>query len=279
MGNQAFGLNEMASDYIFSMNEKDMEDIQCVTKCNKLIKLIAKRIEENASLAEIKKVHSQMHSKYDLSDASTAIAIFYVKIAHVYGSIMQTLNPTMGKKDELPEIDMLYNDFNYDMESGEFKGRSKKMDKLYNAHLETFYRAFTGEPTMDYKVKTFSDIPVTLHAKKFQPHCDEITCLVEKYATNLSNGIHSASEAYEKLMSILDEMFLDKSIHPDLTETKLTNIVSRVRKIIVDLYIERETNYAKGVQIYEALSNKILLETLKGQQTELMNQRILLKIK
>lgn len=282
------GLNEIATEFIFTMSKGDMEKLQDVTKCNKLIQAMAQNIETLVPLSEIKKVFSQMKSNHDIKDAPARIAVFYVKIAHVYGAIMKTINPTDSlcatrmfaqepNNEGLTELDMLYNDFNYDLQSGEFKGRSNKMDKLYNQHLETFYRAFTGQSMMDYNIKAFSDIPVTLHAKRFQPPCEDVVCLFEKYAVNLSNSIHYASEAYAKLMSIMDELFLDHTIHPDLTEDKLTNIVSRARKIILELYIECETSYANGVQIYEAISNKILLETLKGQQTELMKQRTLLK--
>jgi hypothetical protein len=296
-------LNALASDYIFSMNHVDMEKLQDVEKCNKLIKVISERIEKSIPLSEIKKVFEQMQTKRDMKEAPIAIATFYVKIAHVYSAIVKTLNPTnnlcirspirerqvplgdlTNKKEgskgnfvPLIELDMLYNDYQYDLESGEFKGRSNKMNKLYNQHLKSFYTGFTGSPTMDYKIKSFSDIPIGSYAKKVQPKCEDVACLFEQYAVNLSNSIHIASEAYENLTAIMDEMFSSEHIiRSDLTEQHLTNIVSRARKIILELYVECETSYEKGIQIYEAITNKILLETLKGQQNELMKQKIML---
>lgn len=285
------GLNEMVSEYILNMNKNDMKDLNDINKCNQLIKSLAKIIENKATISDIKTVFSQMQTSRDITDIHIGIATFYVKIAHVYAVIMKTINPTDSicasrmfthepTNNGLSELDMLYNDFEYDLDSGEFKGRSNKMNKLYNSNLEKFYRAFTGSPTMDYTIKSFADIPITSYNKTLNPiKCDNVDCLFEKYAINQSNGIHYASEAYSKLTNILDELFVEKKINPSLTEKKLADIVSRARKIIIELYIECETSYETGVQLYEAISNKIMLETLRGQQEELHKQIILLKIK
>ncbi len=290
MGNIA--LNEMASEYILNMNEKDMKDLNDVKKCNQLIQSLAKTIEKKATISDIKTVFSQMQTnKRDITDVHIGIATFYVKIAHVYAVILKTMNPTdsicasrmftnQPTNNGLSELDMLYNDFKYDLDSGEFKGRSNKMNKLYYANLEKFYRAFTGSPTMDYTIKSFAEIPISSYNQKSNSiACENVDCLFEKYAINQSNGIRYASEAYSKLTNMLDELFVKKKINPALTEKKLADIVSQARKIIIELYIECETSYEIGVQLYEAITNKILLETLKGQQDELHKQIILLKIK
>jgi hypothetical protein len=290
MGNT--GLNKMASEYILNMNEKDMEDLNDVKKCNELIKSLAKTIEKKATISDVKTVFSQMQTNQrDITDVHIGIATFYVKIAHVYAVIMKTMNPTNSlcasrlfthepTNNGLSELDMLYNDFKYDLDSGEFKGRSNKMNKLYNANLENFYRAFTGSSMMDYTIKSFADIPITSYNKTLHSiKCENVDCLFEKYAINQSNGIRYASEAYSKLTNILEELFIKDKINPTLTEKKLADIVGQARKIIIELYIECETSYEMGVQLYEAISNKILLETLRGQQDELHNQIILLKIK
>jgi hypothetical protein len=288
MGN--ITLNEMASEYILNMNEKDMNDLNDIHKCNQLIKSLAKTIEKKATISDVKTVFSQMQTTRDINDVHIGIATFYVKIAHVYAVILKTMNPTDSicasrlfthepTNNGLSELDMLYNDFKYDLDSGEFKGRSNKMNKLYNANLENFYRAFTGSSTMDYTIKSFADIHITSYNKTSKPvECDNVDCLFEKYAINQSNGIKYASEAYSQLTNILDELFVKKKINPALTEKKLADIVNRARKIIIELYIECETSYETGVQLYEAISNKILLETLRGQQDELHKQIILLKI-
>jgi hypothetical protein len=289
MGN--ITLNEMASEYVLNMNEKDMTDLNDIHKCNQLIKSLANTIEKKATISDVKTVFSQMQTTRDITDVHIGIATFYVKIAHVYAVIMKTMNPTDSicasrlfthnpTNNGLSELDMLYNDFKYDLDTGEFKGRSNKMNKLYNTNLEKFYRAFTGSPTMDYTIKSFAEIPITSYNKTFNPvTCDDVDCLFEKYAMNQSTGIKYASEAYSQLTNILDELFVKKKINPALTEKKLADIVIRARKIIIELYIECETSYEKGVQLYEAISNKILLETLRGQQDELHKQMILLKIK
>jgi len=289
MGNA--GLNKMASEYILNMNARDMEDLNNVKKCNELIKSLAKTIEKKATISDVKTVFSQMQTSQDINNVHIGIATFYVKIAHVYAVIIKTMNPTdsicasrmfthQPTNNGLSELDMLYNDFKYDLDSGEFKGRSNKMNKLYNSNLEKFYRAFTGSSTMDYTIKSFAEIPISSYNKTLNTiGCDNVDCLFEKYAINQSNGIRYASKAYSKLTNILEELFIKKKINPALTEKKLADIVIQARKIIIELYIECETSYEMGVQLYEAISNKILLETLKGQQDELHKQIILLKIK
>ena len=126
MGNA--GLNQMASEYILNMNEKDMKDLNDVKKCNELIKSLANTIEKKATISDVKTVFSQMQTTHDITDVHIGIATFYVKIAHVYAVIMKTMNPTDSicasrmfthepTNNGLSELDMLYNDFKYDLEN------------------------------------------------------------------------------------------------------------------------------------------------------------------
>ena len=52
MGN--ITLNQMASEYILNMNEKDMKDLNDVKKCNELIKSLANTIEKKATISDKK---------------------------------------------------------------------------------------------------------------------------------------------------------------------------------------------------------------------------------
>ena len=70
-----------------------------------------------------------------------------------------------------------------------------------------------------------------------------------------------------------------KSINPKLSDKEVSAIVEDARKIIIDLYITCERNYAKGIMIYEAISNKKILNTLQNRRDELIKNRITLLMK
>jgi len=242
------------------------------------------------------------------------VAKFYVKVAHVFASIIKT-QPTKdsdkvatslcgsrlfslmnmsSKKDVsyqgMPELDMLYNDSKYDFESGEFKGMSEQMNQEFNVNLTTFYKAFTGSSVMDPNITKFSDIKLKTYTptpRVEDPLCKNNTCddneLFEQYALNIANNMTYMHHAHKTLNLLLDTLFSHKNNHlcinEELTESILTDIVIEAREIIIKLYVECEQNYNKGVQIYEAIANKKILKTLHKQVKELTKHRIELTYK
>ena len=312
-------IDELVAGFIFNLDAKGLKNLNDAKECNKLVLFIAGIIEKTLSLSEIKQVSLHITEKSD--NISLDIARFYVKIAHVYASIVKTINPLKigssktksndslcgsrlfsllskgvegtGKRntadnvreDGIPELDMLYNDSNYDYESGEFKGRSKKMDDVYNKNLMAFYTAYTGAP-MDYSIKKFSDIKINSHSTTVEePLCDDNICddttLFEKYALNIANNIKYINSSEPKLIALVNKLFSKnkKSINPMLTDKEVSAIVDDARKIIIDLYITCERNYAKGIMIYEAISNKKILDTLQNRMDELIKNRTSLLMK
>ena len=302
-------IDELVADYIFNLDTTSLKKLNDAKECNKLVLFVADIIEKSLTLAEINQV-SQQHITTKSDNISLDIARFYVKIAHVYASIVKTINPLKvgsssknkditslcgsrlfsllskngsGKgvnEDGIPEQDMLYNDSKYDYESGEFKGRSKKMDEVYNKNLTAFYTAYTGAP-MDYSIKKFSDIKLSSHSTTAEePLCDDNRCddatLFEKYALNIANNIKYIRTSEPKLIALVNKLFSKnkKSINPKLSDKEVSAIVEDARKIIIDLYITCERNYAKGIMIYEAISNKKILDTLQNRRDELIKNRI-----
>ena len=81
------------------------------------------------------------------------------------------------------------------------------------------------------------------------------------------------SKAREKsLLSIIKQMFsywLDpkkqekilKSINPNLTEKLLQKLIKDARKIIIDLYISCETDFQKGLGLFEAIVKAKMMST------------------
>jgi hypothetical protein len=301
-------MDELVAEYIFNLDTVGLKKLNDAKECNKLVLFLADIIEKKLSLAEIKQVSQHITEKSD--NISLDIAKFYVKIAHVYASIIKTINPIDVKKKKgkditslcgsrlfalvsgdkskiteegIPELDMLYNDSQYEYESGEFKGRSKKMDEVFKRNLTTFYTTYTGLP-MDYSINKFSDIKLKSHSTTAEePICEDNRCddtvLFEKYALNIANNIKYINMSQNKLIEIVDKLFTKTknkkhTINPTLTDKEISNIVINARQIIIDLYITCERNYANGIMIYEAISTKKILETLQSRRDELIKTRI-----
>lgn len=296
-------MDEIVADAIWKMESASFKKLNNLEECNKLVNIIADIIDNKLTQREIKEI--EHHIVHKSGNISLDIAKFYVKIAHVYASIIKTINPSSSvcgsrlfsllhgtkqsvSNEGIPELDMLYNDSEYDYESGKFKGRSKKMDAIYNKNLTSFYTAFTGS-IMDYNIKKFSDIKLQSHTTRQEEiRCDDKVCddvsLFEKYAINISNNINYINEAKQKLTKILDQLFTNqnkknKTINRTLTDIDLLDIVRKARSIIIDLYITCERNYENGVMIYEAIANKKILDTLQGQIEDLDKHRISLLTK
>ena len=171
-------LDEVAGEYILNMSANHLKLLNDCGQCNKLITEISKILQNTFTETDVKQVSDRIH--HNDADQYIGVAKFYVKIAHIFASILKTQptkkgddtslcgsrlfalinNPSKKIKQDkgMPELDTLYNDAKYDFESGEFKGRSEKMEKLYQSNLTSFYKAFTGSDIMNPKVTTFADI-------------------------------------------------------------------------------------------------------------------------
>ena len=310
-------LDHYAYKYILNLSPVNLKKLNDVNECNKAISNISELIEKTTPQTELKKILTN-HITTESGNVSIDIAKFYVKIAHVYASIIKTINPLQGKdkernditsfcgsrlfslingstdeiinrssdeiNDGIPELDMLYNDSKYDVHTGKFNGRSSQMDAVYKKNLETFYMAFTGSSTMDYNIKKFSDIKIGTYAKEDYPYpvCENGNCsdeaLFEQYAVNIAMNLKHINQSQTKLIGALKKLFAKNSIHHSLTDVELTSIIATTRDIIIKLYLSCEEHYERGVAIYEAILNKKTLATLLNQQKELVKQRIKLRI-
>ena len=119
-------VNHIASDYIFTSNFKDMENLGDMKYCNNLVILTSRIIEENLNDLDIDYLSRKINNgnyvdeiakekviflkkddirKLDVkSDTQKrrlciGIAKFYVKVAHIFASIVKTINPTISYVD------------------------------------------------------------------------------------------------------------------------------------------------------------------------------------
>ena len=61
-------------------------------------------------------------------------------------------------------------------------------------------------------------------------------------------------------------------INPKLTDNSLQNNIVKARKIIVELYVNCETDYVEGLKIYEAIVEKKIIETTQKQINTLQKE-------
>jgi hypothetical protein len=104
--------------------------------------------------------------------------------------------------------------------------------------------------------------------------------LIRRYARNLKLMMKNVNYHQKQLLKILNNIFVEINenendsseyeninyrIQPSLTIRKLNEYIENARNIIVDMYIQCEEHFLKGLQIYEAIVEKILLHTTQGQ--------------
>jgi hypothetical protein len=291
---------------ILTLPSDELKKFNNVAECNKWVNVVKGTIENTLSQVELKSIlgHIRQGNGVPHDGDIGKLANFFTKIAHVYAAIKpiietQNVNETIcgsrmkslihgapnisesHKPDRsnkgITDLDQLYMDSHYDLKTNTFKGRSSVMNKKHAADLATFYMSFTGNTKMDHNVKSFSDINVNMHNYKLDtdPACDE-DCLFKKYALNISKNLAFINDSHTKLMDILNEIFVKEksnanthTINPALTDVILSELVVSARTIIMGLYITCERAYTNGVNMYEAILNKTMLETLKNQQIEL----------
>lgn len=198
---------------------------------------------------------------------------------------------TLTKEPGIPELKRLYYDiYDYD-QSGEgvknngFKSMSPEMMKEYENDVKRFYMEFTGDTKVPENIKEFSQIKLRdfqrskgcneggVYTKGYTGSLKEQ--LFKQYADHTKLMIENAEASQEKLLAVLDELFVFSFdqveskkkiiINPILNEKSLQVLVDKTRKLIVELYLTCEKDFVSGLKIYEAIVEKQVLDTSKAQ--------------
>jgi hypothetical protein len=195
----------------------------------------------------------------------------------------------------IPELEKLYyNEYNYDQ--GGFTGMTDKMrKKVYEKDVEAFYKTFTGNSKLPVDangvqtIKTFSQIPLRdFHRSKgcekngafTKGHSGTLKDkLFKQYAEHIKKMMVTTEKNQNKLLSIIDKMFVfsinpetklkEVVINPKMDEKALQEIVETTRKLIIELYLKCENDFLEGLEIFEAIVEKQILDTSKEQIKEL----------
>ena len=193
---------------------------------------------------------------------------------------------TLEEEPGIPELMELYLDDNYNYDTGKFTGMLPKTQQIFQEDLKIFYNVFTGNASMPPEITKFSDIKLKNYHNTSECNGDNPTLqrsvkgtlsnkLFSNYAENLKQMIKQANNNQNKLLNILNEIFVytidpqtNKKkirINPKLTDTRLQQIVVETRAVIITLYLKCEIDYTNGVKIYESIVEKQILETAKNQ--------------
>jgi hypothetical protein len=196
------------------------------------------------------------------------------------------MDKSLADEPGITELMNLYLDDNYDYSNGTFTGMSEETKKVFMRDLKTVYTAFTGNESMPADISKFSDIKLRDYNKS--PSCTgenpsfKKTYTVNKkdklfveYAENIRNMITNATNNQQKLLSVINILFtyvIDPysnkkviRINPKLNEQTLQSAIEMTRKFIIDLYVKCETDYVKGVKLYEAIVESKIIETTLSQ--------------
>jgi cytochrome oxidase Cu insertion factor (SCO1/SenC/PrrC family) len=188
---------------------------------------------------------------------------------------------TLSEENGIPELMNLYLDSNYDFSTGLFTSMSPETELKYHKDLTDFYTSFTQEDIMPDTIKSFSDIKLKDNFKKYDITIEDYQLsnksLMKKYAENIKNMIQRIDFIQQKLLDILNDVFIINEhednirISPLLTETKLQQFIEECRENIVELYIHCEEDFVEGINIYEAIIEDILLKTTISQISSLQD--------
>ena len=188
----------------------------------------------------------------------------------------------------IPELMELYYDYDYDYETGKFKGMKPETQSIFNENLQNFYNVFAdthGKP-MPENIRKFSDIKLKDYNKKGKcygknaPYDSRVRGTLEddlfkQYAENLKQMLKKANSNQELLLNVLNKLFVYMTdpqtnkkiirINPELSEELLQEVIVETRAIVINLYLTCETDFANGIKIYEAIVDKKIIETARSQ--------------
>jgi hypothetical protein len=211
----------------------------------------------------------------------------------------------------IPELEQLYFD-KYNFNEGRFGGKQNMEDnmtpetyKQYQNDLLLFYKAFTGNseiPMIDKiedgkkvtvpAITKFSQIPLrSYHTSKGCEINGNFTKgykgtfrekLFYDYAEHIKSMIKKTEDSQVSLLNIIDKLFIydinsssgkkEAIINPSLNEEVLQKLIEETRGIIVNLYLTCETDFVKGLNIFEAIIENQVKQTSMNQIFQLQKE-------
>ena len=191
----------------------------------------------------------------------------------------------LSSEPGIPELEVLYYD-EYDYNTGKFSTMSDKMKTEYNKDLKSFYTLFTGDDKLPSDIKKFGQIPLRDYKKINQCSKDGAfrktyngtlkEKLFKEYVNNIKTMMKNTEENQSALLAIIDQLFVfvkdpqdpNKKlivINPKLDNKLLAKLITDTRTIIIKLYSTCEKDFFKGLQLFEAIVEKQVIDTSAAQ--------------
>jgi hypothetical protein len=185
----------------------------------------------------------------------------------------------------IPELEKLYYD-EYDYNTGVFSSMSKDMSSQYKKDLLMFYTLFTGEKNMPNEITKFGQIPLRNYQKINQCKTNGAFTksytgtlkekLFGEYANNIKTMMKKTEDNQKILLSIIDQLFVFAKdpqnpvgkiiiVNPKLDNKLLSKLIKDTRANIINMYTTCEQDFFKGLQLFEALVEKQIIDTSASQ--------------
>ena len=194
-------------------------------------------------------------------------------------------NSSLNSEPGIPESESLYYDL-YDYNIGKFASMSEDMMKEYNKDLQSFYTLFTGKDKLPSDIKKFGQIPLRDYkninqckkegafTKSYKGTVKEK--LFKQYIDNIKDMMKNTEENQKVLLEIIDQLFVFVTdpqdptkklivINPKLDNKLLSTLITNTRTTILKLYTGCETDFFKGLQLFEAIVEKQIIDTSGAQ--------------
>lgn len=204
----------------------------------------------------------------------------------------------LGNERGIAELEKLFYDV-FDSTTGKFISMSPAAKKEYDAYLEEFYKVFLSDDkpipttTSGNKMYTnFSEIPLRnfhdlagcenrsyekAYSSDRLPHGG----FFDEYETHLTAMKESSNSFQTKLLQILKTIFVNqidtqtKSSHITIANIgfdKLNTLISKTRKTIIEMYLQCERDFLRGILLFEAIVEMIQKNTSTERQFSLEEQ-------
>lgn len=200
----------------------------------------------------------------------------------------------LNEEPGITELAELYYD-KYDYQTGKFIGMTEETQQKFKEDLKKFYTIFTGNVEMPDNINKFGDIKLRDYQKN--PNCqgeapfrkkvvgeliqypkttenfekNELNMLFIKYAENIKEMMQTVNKSQDDLLEVINDLFtyvIDEKtgsktiiVNPKLSEKSLQDLVVKTRDLIVNLYLQCENDYVKGVKLYQAIVEKQIKDT------------------
>lgn len=181
---------------------------------------------------------------------------------------------TLADEPGMSELKKLYYDV-FNFETNKYYKMSDESKQQYEKDVATFYQAFTGK-SKDDSIKNFEDIKLLDYSQlkqckkdgKYRKPVNAGATYFKEYGTHLASMMKNVTQSQNKLISILQELFVETqdgsiTIHPLLTYKKLDSYVNKTREILVAMYVMCEEDFKKGLQLFEAIIENQVKENTK----------------